>query len=162
MDVLEALRANVGEGTSGLSILAHEWRERCGQFLEQPIQICLRSGLQVVHPSQTVREFVEMSQQYVFSGAPVVDPRSGFLVGVLSQADVARRLWNRPEDTGETLVSDLMTPFSFRLDGGEPLRQACDLMLRQRIHRVVISEAGQALGVLSILDILRGLLKVGA
>jgi predicted transcriptional regulator len=161
LDLLEAVLANSRCQSSSYSVVAHEWRRRCENFLAQPIGRLSRPDLKYVTPSQSLLDFLKLSQEYTFSGAPVVDPQTGDLVGMLSQCDLARRLCNGPGDVGMAKVADLMSPFSFRLDCQESLLHATHLLLRQRIHRVVVSDGLKPVGVLSVLDILRGLLEVG-
>ena len=87
------------------------------------------------------------------SGAPVRD-RNGKLVGVLSNADLAKM--TVPQ--GFAHVRDLMTPSSITISEDASLEDAVALFSERGVHRVLVTNArGDVVGVLSSLDLIRGI-----
>jgi len=88
------------------------------------------------------------------SGAPVVDAE-GFPLGVVSKTDLVR---NTYEGGLGTMVSDIMTPLTFKLREHAALSQAAALMAYEGVHRVpVVSDEGRVVGILSSIDVMRWL-----
>jgi CBS domain-containing protein len=91
------------------------------------------------------------------SGAPVRD-RSGALVGIVSQADLAnvKLAGTRKHPT----VSDLMTPDVIGVYADDSALAAALEMSRHDIHRVVVWDAdGSVVGVVSTLDVVRAIAR---
>lgn len=127
-------------------------------------------------------ELARFLTDHSISGAPVVDDR-GRLVGVVSVTDVARATgnatshWVEPstlyhhegrlssddlgalvmEAEGESTVRDIMTSVVFEVDVNASVGQVASTLLRGRIHRAFVVEAGRVVGVISALDLLREL-----
>lgn len=117
------------------------------------------------------------------SGAPVVDDNGG-LVGVVSLVDVAKaradqggvandlesypdyfdRSWGvelAPEEmhwlrvTGDgRRVRDVMSPQIYSVPENTPIPDAVNLLLRARIHRLLVMREGQLVGIVSSSDLL--------
>jgi CBS domain-containing protein len=86
------------------------------------------------------------------SGAPVVDA-SGRPIGVVSKTDLVR-------SAGARTVADIMTPVTLTLPETASVYRAAALMAYESVHRVVVTDdAGQVVGVLSALDVLRWLAR---
>lgn len=100
-----------------------------------------------------------------FSGAPVKDER-GNLIGILSKSDLVdpkRRdpgPKRRDTDSDEhQTVEDAMTPLLFAALATDPVSFAVRRMVETGAHRLVVIDAGGALvGILTSMDVLRGLL----
>jgi len=130
----------------------------------------------------TVPELARFLTNHSISGAPVTNAE-GKLVGVVSVTDIARAAdsvtasWVEPatlyhheadlgdddlgslvvEVPGDLTVSQVMTSVVFQVDSNSKVSQVADTMVRGRIHRVFVIEAGKIVGVISALDLLRGL-----
>ena len=109
------------------------------------------------------------------SGAPVVD-RDGRLQGVLSKTDLVSHHYSngeektveapyRVEETGGTHVvefdvadaRDVMTPVPFTAPEGATLNELAAIMVRQEMHRVVITRKGRVIGIVTSMDVLRAI-----
>lgn len=133
-----------------------------------------------VNPDMTLRELAKVLIDRGISGAPVVD-ESGRLLGVVSQTDLVRRdreaapMTDVPgfyrdegksayaggyqiEDPDFTRVRDIMTPAVISATEEASVRQVGSMMLRQHIHRVIITRGGKLCGIVTSMDILRALL----
>lgn len=132
----------------------------------------------------TLAELKTFLLEHGISGAPVVD-RAGKLVGVVSATDILRS-----EDTSETteggyfatsldrplgeeelrtlmveggptqVVGDVMTPVVFQAAADTPVDEVADTMVRGRIHRIVVTEEGAVVGIVTALDLVRALRDV--
>lgn len=134
-----------------------------------------------VQDDWTLPELARFLTDHSISGAPVIETE-GKLVGVVSVTDVARAAgsvtarWVEPstlyhhegslgpddldtlvvEAPGDTIVRQIMTPVVFQVDVNSTVSQVADTMVRGRIHRVFVVEAGRVVGVISALDLLKG------
>lgn len=100
------------------------------------------------------------------SGVPVVDDGKR-LVGVVSRADLVRP----PELSDETVmvdelldgfapepkscVRDVMSRTLHQVDESASLKDAIELMLRERIHRLVVTREGAVTGIVTSFDMMK-------
>lgn len=140
-------------------------------------------ALLVAHADWSVNELAQFLVSNGISGAPVVDDRER-LLGVVSVTDIARHasmaederdLRNRhhyytdaldfsldddsvdefgKSDDDLPLVRDIMTPAVFDVDVNASIRDVSLAMVKNRIHRVLVSDNGRVVGIVSALDIL--------
>jgi CBS domain-containing protein len=54
-------------------------------------------------------------------------------------------------------VSDIMTPVSFSVPPTASVRELAEFLVRGRIHRAVVLEDGRLVGIVTTMDVLRGL-----
>jgi CBS domain-containing protein len=101
-----------------------------------------------------------------FTAAPVID-QAGRPVGVLSQSDILihqREGEATPVKPGQAAhpaqVCDLMTPAVFSVAPETSVMRAVEQMVSLKVHRLfVVDQAGILVGVVSALDVLRGLVR---
>jgi predicted transcriptional regulator len=62
-----------------------------------------------------------------------------------------------PEMLGRETVGDWMRPTVISVAPDAPLRRVCELMLSERVHRIVVIENGTLHGIISTMDIVRHL-----
>jgi CBS domain-containing protein len=119
--------------------------------------------------------------EHEISGAPVVDGQ-GHLVGVVSMTDVARHMGESSdvessrspdfyrdvapdltlEDLGQRYVEeraatvrDVMTPVIQQVPVTASVAEAARLMVEHHIHRLVVTQGRQPVGILTSMDLLR-------
>jgi CBS domain-containing protein len=139
--------------------------------LMSPPSICLRADTPV-HEAER-----RLSEGRV-TGAPVVDD-DGRAVGVLSQHDLMRHESSRSSagdaghfytdveeyrdlaatrvDRSATKVAELMTRDVVAVDRATSARDAAALLRERRIHRLLVTETGVLVGVVTSLDLLAAL-----
>src|SRR5262245_61631298 len=101
----------------------------------------------------TAEEAAARLRVHGITGAPVVDAQ-GRVIGVLSLTDLTdpeRARAGRP-------VRELMTPALFSLRPTDALMSAVRLMVRQGVHRILVTdEQGDLVGIVTTGDVLRAL-----
>lgn len=86
----------------------------------------------------------------------VVVMDSGKAVGVVSQTDmVLARQGRTSEQARVMLARDIMTPGCATCDAGMLLSDAVSLMTGRRMHRLVVTENDEPVGVISMTDVVR-------
>lgn len=137
-----------------------------------------------VRDDMSLQGLAALFSQEMITGAPVTD-ESGRLVGVVSYTDIVRHLEQRDrlskdrsnpalhgwegkldpedfaglhveEDDGFT-VRDVMTPTVFDVDEDMPIAEVADRMLRGRIHRLLVTRDGEAVGIITTMDMLKAI-----
>ncbi|WP_324594317.1 CBS domain-containing protein [Accumulibacter sp.] len=88
--------------------------------------------------------------------AVVVMDAQGAAVGVVSQTDMVLARQGRTPDQARSLrASEVMTPGCATCDADMLLSDAVSLMTGRRMHRLVVTEKGQPVGVISMTDVVR-------
>jgi CBS domain-containing protein len=153
----------------------------------------MTSRLITLTPEMTLAEMDTVLVKRGVSGAPVVVSRR--LVGVASQADIIRALWEgqhesrqlapyfsspfpvplsalayMAKDAGrigdrliEQKVGDVMTADPLVAHPEDPIEDIADRMVRDQIHRLPVTESGsgELVGIITTLDLARGITRYG-
>eukprot|EP00339_Tiarina_fusa_P019067 CAMPEP_0117044290 /NCGR_PEP_ID=MMETSP0472-20121206/30712_1 /TAXON_ID=693140 ORGANISM="Tiarina fusus, Strain LIS" /NCGR_SAMPLE_ID=MMETSP0472 /ASSEMBLY_ACC=CAM_ASM_000603 /LENGTH=197 /DNA_ID=CAMNT_0004755995 /DNA_START=67 /DNA_END=661 /DNA_ORIENTATION=- len=143
------------------------------------VQDCMTSNPVTLLPSTTVDEAIQDLLRLGFNGAPVVDPESNNLVGVVSAFDFLQKeegggallpMQGSPQELESvirsarkicaTTVGDLMTPVAITITPTTTMRDAAAIMIKDRLHRlcVVEEETGKLIGVLATSDVMKDVL----
>jgi len=101
-----------------------------------------------INPDTTLREIKEITERRKISGFPVVDPKTGKLVGILTHRDM------RFETDQNMPASALMTTENLAtIREGASSTEAKALLQRRKIERlVVVDEAFRAVGLITVKD----------
>jgi CBS domain-containing protein len=59
-------------------------------------------------------------------------------------------------------VEAIMTPAAFTVEDDTPVDEVARCMLRERVHRLIVTRSGRLAGIVSTMDMLRGLLPAHA
>ena len=139
-----------------------------------PHPVCLKT-------TDSIDDAIQKLLALGFNGAPVVDPTSYNLVGVISAFDFLQK-----EEGGTLLplmqdgnahdfqntvdaarricaktVEDLMTSDPLTISPTMSMKEAAEIMIRDRCHRLcVVDDEGALMGVLATSDVMRHVLKV--
>lgn len=112
-------------------------------------------------------------KEHTVTGAPVVN-RDGDYVGVLSQTDINRCLAGQlgdetsfqdileggiPADLSTTRVRDIMTKDILKVSAGATLEELGQALLIGGVHRLLVVDEGEVVGLVSTTDLIHGFLK---
>lgn len=133
-----------------------------------------------VRPETSIEELRSILLGRGISGVPVVD-RDGRLVGVVSKTDLVREAQDTGEESGkaerlhtksedgydvdlgpgfhaedipEGTVAEIMTPYALALPARATVLQAAAIMAYEGVHRLVVVEDQDVVGILTATDVL--------
>ena len=142
-------------------------------------------GVACVRDNMDLRELSKLFVERGISGAPVVD-EDGDLVGVVSQTDVLRYAIGREDeltveasfyetvrlrggkplpagwqvtDSNTGRVADVMTPVVHTVPSDAPAPAIARKMLKEHIHRVIVTDDKKIVGIISALDLVKALVE---
>ncbi|RDH45035.1 CBS domain-containing protein [Zooshikella ganghwensis] len=140
------------------------------------------------HYDWSVNQLADFLVDHQISGAPVID-ESGKLLGVVTLTDLVRyaslqsdeppvrdssfyqaldnyRLSSEERNAfrvtvdNSTLVADIMTPLVYEVEPVTPLVQVAEAMVRGKIHRVLVTQNKEVVGIISVLDLLKAAISL--
>lgn len=147
------------------------------------VEELMTTDLVTTSPKATLKDVDELFSLHAVSGAPVLD--DGELVGVISQSDVIRVLYDQQVASSEvsqyfmspfpismpavaalnskrseiadrmvtTTVAEAMTPVPVTVARDDDVRDAAQRMIDAHVHRVLVTDNGLLVGILSSLDL---------
>jgi CBS domain-containing protein len=141
------------------------------------VQDVMNPDIMTVADDMTTDELARYLTEREISGAPVVNSQ-GYLIGVVSMTDIARHLAEPSEfaaaqpsdfyDAGDDVtleqrvleeqavaVRDVMTPTVHQVPASAPLAEAARIMVEQHIHRLVVTQGREPVGIITSMDLLR-------
>ncbi|MCA1973232.1 MAG: CBS domain-containing protein [Caenispirillum sp.] len=90
----------------------------------------------------------------------VVVADQGRPVGIVSHTDVVLAGQGRPAAVvHETPVQQVMTPNPYTIEAGATLTEAVSVMTGHRVHHLVVTENGQAVGIIATGDVMRRMVE---
>ncbi|MDN3513074.1 MAG: CBS domain-containing protein [Candidatus Brocadia sp.] len=142
-----------------------------------------------VCPETSINDLIKILVKYHINGAPVVD-KKGKLAGVVSKTDIveydktasktkgggAKKSFYcdtngklkketdkllKTKTFGKALVKDIMTPHVITAQADDTIDRLAKIMYDKKIHRVIIQDKGQVVGVVSTIDILHAVSTMG-
>lgn len=145
------------------------------------VKDCMTAKPVCLKTTDTVDEAIVKLLHFGFNGAPVVDPVSHNLVGIISAFDVLAKEEGGtllpfiqdgdPQDMHDTAtaarkicaktVEDLMSTDPLTISPSTTIKTAAEIMTRDRCHRLcVVDDEGSLIGILATSDIMRHVLKI--
>ena len=117
----------------------------------------MTSGVIGCAPDDSVAAVVATMVENDVHAVVVMD--GGQAVGVVSQTDLVLARQGRSKAEAAAMAArDVMTPGCVTCDVGAPLSEAVSLMTGRRIHRLVVTENDEPVGVLSMTDVVTRLI----
>ena len=142
-----------------------------------------------VTPETPIKDLIKLLVRNHITGAPVVN-KEGSLVGVVSKTDIVEYDEKTSKKRGQTthksfyhdtngklkkelnkllktktfgkiLVKDIMTTSVITAQADDTIDRLAKIMHDKKIHRVIIQDQGQVVGVVSTLDILHAVSTMG-
>jgi predicted transcriptional regulator len=150
---------------------------------ERSVKDVMNPDIMTVADDMTTDELARYLTEREISGAPVVNSQ-GYLIGVVSMTDIGRHLAEPSEfassrrsefyrDTVDDVlvedfeqrlleeravaVRDVMTPVVHHVPASAPIAEAARIMVEQHIHRLVVTQAREPVGIITSMDLLRAI-----
>lgn len=136
----------------------------------------MNPDIMTVADDMTTDELARYLTEREISGAPVVNSQ-GHLIGVVSMTDIGRQLAEPSEfasvrsefyEMGDeaiveqrfleervVAVRDVMTPTVHHVAASAPIADAARIMVEQHIHRLVVTQGREPVGIITSMDLLR-------
>lgn len=118
-------------------------REKGGQIFDIP-------------PDATVYEAIKLMQEKNAGCLLVFEKEE--MVGIISERDYARKIILKGKRSQETAVRDVMTTSLITVSPDKDLEYCMELITDKRIRHLPVVEEGKVLGIISIGDIVKGII----
>jgi len=105
-----------------------------------------------IEANQTVREAVTLMTEYGV-GSLVVE-KDQEVIGIFEESDIVKKVLAKDLNPYVTKVEKVMS-VPFVIDQEKSDDEASDLMIRQNVRRLVVSDGAAIVGILSMQDLLR-------
>ena len=112
----------------------------------------MNSSVLTVGPSHTLRDVARLMSERKVGAAVVMDPDSAG-PGIITERDLVRSLGSG-EDPDSEKVADHLTAEATFADGEWSLEEAADAMARGGFRHLVVVQAGEVTGIISMRDIM--------
>ena len=116
----------------------------------------MQTDVLTVTPETPVLDVHRMFAEEEIHGAPVVDD-DGLVRGVVSTLDILRAVNDGTESALD--AEDVMTKDLVWVPPDMPIVEVAQIMRDQHIHRVLVIDEGELLGVLTTFDLLRAFIR---
>jgi len=110
-----------------------------------------------VDADEPVLEAIQIMADRHVGALPVL--RGGELVGLVSERDYARKVVLLGRSSAETFVWQIMSAPVVTVPPGETVRRCMELMTERRIRHLPVVEGGAMVGMISIGDLVRGVIE---
>ncbi len=130
--------------------------------LKKKVRDIMVRGVITVDFNASVREVLDALVKHSIAGVVVVHHREA--VGVISTTDILRTVKERTEEEMDSLeANDIMTPIPITCGPEQTIKEAMNIMIEKKIHRLIILSVPPApqmpVGILSATDIVNELCK---
>jgi CBS domain-containing protein len=119
--------------------------------------------------STSIREADEILKKNKITGLPVVD-KNGKMVGIVSEKHLLSIYDVKGEEVDEyafrlpheyrTWVEEIMTKEVVSVDEETSLKEICEIMVKNHIHRVPVLREKKVVGIISTMDLAKYLLEL--
>jgi formate/nitrite transporter len=118
----------------------------------EPIRKIMTAGPPVVDPDTSVAEVVEIMKQKGSSSVLVGEP--GSAQGIVSEADIVRKVVAFDKDPGDIKVEQIMTSPLISVDIKTPAYEIYRTMAENHIRHLLVTEGGNQVGFVSVKDVI--------
>ena len=137
----------------GLFVGAVYWFVYLRRPAAEPVRALMTAGPPVVEPSASVADAVATMAEH--GVASVLVGSTGKAVGLVSEADVVRKVVSGGKDPAAVTVEEIMSTPLISADVTTGVYQVYQTMAERRIRHLVITEGDKQIGFLSVKDLLR-------
>ena len=137
----------------GFLVGAIYWFVYLRRTAAEPIRRLMTKGPPVVAPETPVAQAVQVMRENTVSSVIVGQP--GKAVGIVTEADIVRKVLAAEQDPASTQVQQIMSTPLISVNVKTPVYNIYRTMADHRIRHLVITEQGQWVGFVSVKDFLR-------
>jgi formate/nitrite transporter len=119
----------------------------------EPIRRLMTDGPPTVTPGTSVAEAVQVMKEH--SIGSVLVGQQGKATGIVSEADIIRKVISANENPASTSVEQIMSTPLVSVDVKTPVYNIYRTMADNRIRHLVVTEQGQWIGFVSVKDLLK-------
>ena len=131
---------------------------KSGAKRERTVADLMRTNVVTIAPEASVAQLTALLSREGVSAVPVVDS-SGHPIGVASASDL---LWlcdslldpAAAAEARSRTVGEVMTPDVFSVESGAALETLCRFFQRTGVHRALVMDRGELVGIVSLTDLL--------
>lgn len=116
-----------------------------------------REALWTIDPGATVYRALEVLAEHDIGALPVVE--GGRLVGIFSERDYARKIILTGRSSRDTPVADLMVREVICVSPTASIEDCMTLMTQGRVRHLPVIEGGALMGIVTIGDVVKRLIK---
>ncbi len=126
-----------------------------------PVSTLIRNRGQVwtVSSENTVLDALHVLAERNIGIVPVVDPKSGQLIGVFSERDYARRVILFGRTSKDTLISDVMTKNVVTVGPDDHIEDCMVIVVKKGFRHLPVVEDDELLGIVSANDLLAEVIR---
>jgi CBS domain-containing protein len=117
----------------------------------EPIRKLMTSGPPAVNPSMSVQEVVKVMKEHHSGSVLVGEP--GYAKGIVSEADIVRKVVALELDPAKVQVEQIMTSPMISVDIATPVYNIYRTMAEHHIRHLLITEDGKQVGFVSVKDL---------
>jgi len=110
-----------------------------------------------INPDRSIR-FASRILKTVDISCLVAIEKSG-IVGILTERDIVQKVISPGLDPDKTKVRDVMSKNVITIDKDKPIESAADVMEKNGIKKIPITESGKLIGIITMTDIVKAMKK---
>jgi CBS domain-containing protein len=115
--------------------------------LNSPVSLSMRKRIVVVSPLEPVSSLTYKMIKEDIGAVIVVD--KGRPVGIITEKDVLERVVAPGKDVYKTLAKDVMSTPVISIKASSPLKNALELMKKNRVRRLAVTEKESLVGLVT-------------
>ena len=110
-----------------------------------------------IKPDASVLEAIKLMADHNV-GAVLVENIADKVLGILTERDIILKVDAKTRSTTETKVRDVMTEKVFYVESSQTIEECMELMNSKGFRHLPVYENGDLLGLISVRDVLRGVI----
>ncbi len=118
----------------------------------EPMRKLMTSGPPVVKNKTSVADIVQIMKQHGMSSVLVGEP--GDTVGIISEADIVRKVVALEKDPADVTADQIMTSPLISVDIATPVYKVYRTMADHHIRHILVTEDGRQIGFISVKDLI--------
>ncbi|MHC4474408.1 MAG: formate/nitrite family transporter [Planctomycetota bacterium] len=137
----------------GILVAAVYWFVYLRRAAAEPVRRLMTEGPVAVEPGTSVAEAVRFMKEHNIGS--VLVGRPGEAIGIVSEADVVRKVTASGDDPSSVKVDQIMSKPLVSVDIGTGIYDVYRTMADKKVRHLIITENGRQVGFVSVKDLLR-------